>query len=269
MRFPLVLLASGAALALSGCLIIASDGGSRTVVVQDENPAAYASDAESRSALYAASIADPRRPAGEVARDPLRAPLAMLDFAEVRPGDHIADIRPEEGYFTRLFAPVVGAEGRVYAFVPTRTAERENAFADTLAADYGNVVRVTGALDSMSFPEPLDTVFMAQEYHDFHIAGFNTDVAAMNRAIFAALKPGGQFIVIDHEAARGAGISAVQTLHRIEGDHLRREVEAAGFIFETESSAVRNPADDHTINVFQEPVRGRTDQFVYRFRKPM
>ncbi len=269
MRLPFALLASVAALALSGCLIIAADGGTRTVVVPSQDISAFPSDSEARRESYAASIADPRRPATEVARDPLRAPMAMLDFAEVRRGDRIADIRPEEGYFTRLMAPVVGAEGRIYAFVPTRTAERENAFADTLAADYGNVVRVTGALDSMSFPEPLDTVFMAQEYHDFHIAGFNTNVAAMNRAVFAALKPGGQYIVIDHEAAPGVGISAVQTLHRIEGAHLRREVEAAGFIFETESSAVRNPADNHTINVFQEPVRGRTDQFVYRFRKPM
>ena len=84
-----------------------------------------------------------------------------------------------------------------------------------------------------------------------------------------ALKPGGQYIVLDHEAAAGVGISAVQTLHRIEGAQLRREVEAAGFVFEAESDAVRNPADDHTINVFQEPVKGRTDQFVYRFRKPM
>lgn len=269
MRFLPVVLASAAAMALSGCLIIAADGGTRTVVVQDADPNAFPSDTDQRGALYAASIADPRRPEGEVARDPLRAPLAMLEFAEVRPGDRIADIRPEEGYFTRLFAPVVGTEGRVYAFVPTRTAAREDAFADGLATEYGNVVRITGALDSMSFPEPLDTVFMAQEYHDFHIAGFNTDVAAMNRAVFAALKPGGQYVVIDHEAAAGAGVSAVQTLHRIEGAQLRREVEAAGFIFEAESDAVRNPADDHTINVFQEPIRGRTDQFVYRFRKPM
>lgn len=265
MTRSLALLAAPAlALGLSGCLIIATDGGARTVVVSDAAASVHAVSTPS----YADSIADPRRPATEVARDPLRAPAEMLAFAGVAHGMRIADIRPEEGYFTRLFAPVVGQSGRVYAFVPTRTAERENGYADGLAEEYGNVVRVTGALDAMSFPEPLDVVFMAQEYHDFHIPGFNTDVAAMNRAVFDALKPGGLYVIIDHEAAAGAGTSVVQSLHRIEGAQLRREVEAAGFVFDGESDAVRNPDDDHTINVFQEPIRGRTDQFVYRFRKP-
>ena len=128
--------------------------------------------------------------------------------------------------------------------------------------------RVNGALDAMTFDEPLDLVFMSQEYHDFHIPRFETDVARMNAAVFAALKPGGRYVVIDHQAAPGTGISAVSTLHRIEGDYLRREVEAAGFVFEGESRAVANPADDHSLNVFDEAIRGRTDQFVYRFRKP-
>ena len=120
----------------------------------------------------------------------------------------------------------------------------------------------------MTYAEPLDMIFMSQEYHDFHIPGFNTDVARMNAAAFAALKPGGRYILIDHQAAPGTGISAVQTLHRIEGDYLKREVEAAGFVYEGESAAVANPADDHSLNVFDEKIRGKTDQFVYRFRKP-
>ena len=145
---------------------------------------------------------------------------------------------------------------------------RENAGADALAAAYPNVTRVNGLLDSMTYAEPLDMIFMSQEYHDFHIPGFNTDVAKMNAAAFAALKPGGRYILIDHQAAPGVGISAVQTLHRIEGDYLKREVEAAGFVYEGESAAVANPADDHSLNVFDEKIRGKTDQFVYRFRKP-
>ena len=224
---------------------------------------------DARFALYDASIADARRPANEVERDPLRHPREMLAFIGLEPGDRIADIRPEEGYFTRLFATVVGDAGHAYAFVPNQTAGRENAYADILATEYPGVVsRVTGDLDSLSFPEPLDVVFSAQEYHDFHIERFNADPNAMNRAIFAALKPGGLYIIIDHEAAAGSGISAVESLHRIEGAYLRREVEAAGFEFAGESRAVRNPDDDHTINVFNEAIRGRTDQFVYRFRKP-
>ncbi len=250
---------------LSGCIIVSSEGGERTIVTSDAGMVAAGS---SYDALYAEAVADPKRPAEERARDALRHPAEMLAFAQVAPGDKVADIRPGAGYFTRLFSDVVGPTGRVYAFVPNRTAERENPTADLLVAAYPNVTRVNGLLDAMTYAEPLDMIFMSQEYHDFHIPGFNTDVARMNAAVFAALKPGGRYILIDHQAAPGTGITAVQTLHRIEGDYLRREVEAAGFVFEGESRAVANPADDHSLNVFDEAIRGRTDQFVYRFRKP-
>lgn len=248
---------------LSGCIIIDSDGGERTVV-----SSASETQAAGYSSLYADAVADPKRPAEEIARDPLRHPAEILAFTQLEPGDKVADIRPGAGYFTRLFSDVVGPTGRVYAFVPERTMARENAGADALVAAYSNVTRVNGLLDSMTFAEPLDMIFMSQEYHDFHIPGFNTDVARMNAAVFAALKPGGRYILIDHEAAPGTGISAVQTLHRIEGDYLKREVEAAGFVFEGASQAVANPADDHSLNVFDDKMRGKTDQFVYRFRKP-
>lgn len=218
--------------------------------------------------LQRAAIADPLRPTDEVARDALRHPDRMLAFAQVASGQKIADIRPGAGYFTRLFARTVGMDGKVYAFVPNRTATRENPLGDVLAAAYPNVLRVNGDLDTMTFAEPLDTVFMSQEYHDFHIPGFGVDVAAMNRAIFAALKPGGSFVVIDHSGRAGTTNTEVGTIHRIEGAFLRREIEAAGFLFEDESTALANPADDRTVNVFDASIRGRTDQFVYRFRKP-
>ena len=217
---------------------------------------------------YAAAIADPLRPADEVARDPLRHPAEMLAFAHVKEGDRIADIRPEEGYFTRLFARAVGGAGRVYAFVPNQTAAKENAFGDTLAAAYPNVNRITGDLDVMTFPEPLDVVFMGQEYHDFVIPRFNVDVAKMNAQVFAALKPGGRYVILDHQAAPGAGTSVVGSLHRIEGSALRAQVEAAGFVFDGESRIVANAQDDHALSVFDPAIRGKSDQFVYRFRKP-
>jgi predicted methyltransferase len=262
------LAASAAVLALaaglSACIIVSSDGGSRTVVAGD----AGAMASPSYVSLYADAVADTKRPAEEVARDPLRHPAEILAFAQVAPGDKVADIRPGAGYFTRLFSDVVGPTGRVYAFVPERTMARENPTADLLVAAYPNVTRVNGLLDAMTYAEPLDMIFMSQEYHDFHIPGFNTDVAKMNAAAFAALKPGGRYILIDHQAAPGVGITAVQTLHRIEGAYLKREVEAAGFVYEGESTAVANPADDHSLNVFDDKIRGKTDQFVYRFRKP-
>jgi len=241
------------AAALSALLVAAAS----PVLAQSVAPGAYQS-----------AVADTLRPADEVARDPLRHPAEILAFAQLRPGQRVADIRPGAGYFTRLFARVVGEGGHVYAFVPNKTAERENPRADALVAAYPNVSRVNGDLDAISFDAPLDVVFMSQEYHDFHIPRFGVDVTTMNADIFKALKPGGLFVVIDHQAAPGAGNSVVETLHRIEGAQLRREVEAAGFVFDGETAAVANPADDHSLNVFDEAIRGKTDQFVYRFRKP-
>ncbi|PZO05521.1 MAG: hypothetical protein DCF28_03685 [Alphaproteobacteria bacterium] len=248
-RSPLFAVAA-CALLLSGCMGMA-DGGMSV-------PAAD----------YAAAVADPLRPNEEIARDALRKPVEMLTFAEVGTGDRVADIRPGAGYFTRLFARSVGETGKVYAFVPNRTMARENGPADVLVAAYPNVVRVNGDLDSMTFAEPLDVVFMSQEYHDFHIPAFGVDVARMNAAVFAALKPGGIFVVIDHAGRAGTTNTEVGTLHRIDGEFLKAEVVRAGFVFDGESTAVANPADDRTVNVFEPAIRGRTDQFVYRFRKP-
>jgi predicted methyltransferase len=109
---------------------------------------------------------------------------------------------------------------------------------------------------------------MGQEYHDFVIPRFGVDVARMNAAVYAALKPGGLYVILDHQAAPGAGVSVVGTLHRIEASALRAQVEAAGFVFDGESTVVANPADDHALSVFDPAIRGRSDQFVYRFRKP-
>jgi predicted methyltransferase len=251
-----LVLAASAAL---GCGAMASR---ETAVDRQEAPAS------GLEAGHAAAVADSRRLPAEVARDPLRKPAEMLALMRLAPGQAIADIRPEEGYFTRLFAPAVGPEGHVYAFVPNQTAARENAFADTLASTYPNVSRVTGALETMTFDRPLDVVFMGEEYHDFTIPRFGVDVAKMNAAVFAALKPGGLYVILDHQAADGAGISVSGTLHRIEAAELRRQVEAAGFVFDGETDAVRVPGDDHTLSVFDESIRGRTDRFVYRFRKP-
>lgn len=261
-----------ASLVLSAC---ASGGVTPTPMPESDAGAALrgavsgAIDAQDNAVIerYRAAITAPR-PSEEVARDPHRLPLEMLEFIGLQPGWRIADIRPEEGYFTRLFAPVVGPTGQVYAFVPTLTAGREQAFAEGLQAEYGNVTPVIGLLDQMSFDQPLDAVFMGQEYHDFHIDRFGVDVAEMNRRVFAALRPGGVYVILDHSGRPGTGNTEVASLHRIEGAFLRREVEAAGFIFEAETRVLANPDDAMDISVFDESIRGRTDQFVYRFRKP-
>jgi predicted methyltransferase len=218
-----------------------------------------------------AAIADPGRPAADVARDANRKPAEMLAFAAVKPGEVVVELLPGGGYFTRLFAKAVGLNGRVYAVVTTAQADAPKPPAvNAIAADpaYGNVRVVATDFAVMALPEAADLVWTSQNYHDLHLAKLNLDVAAANRAIFQALKPGGLYVVVDHAAAAGTGLDIPDKLHRIDPAIVRREVEAAGFKYLGESTVLRNPADDHSLAVFDPAIRGHTDQFVYKFQKP-
>ena len=223
------------------------------------------------SAAPAAAVADPARPEADKARDADRKPADMLAFAEVRPGSVVAELLPGGGYFTRLFSKAVGPKGRVYALLPEAAAKAPKPPAvNAVAADpaFANVKVVFAAFDKLQLPEKADLVWTSQNYHDFHLARMNLDVAAANRAVFEALKPGGLYVIIDHAAAPGAPLETADKLHRIDPAIVRREVEAAGFKFDGESKVLRNTADDHAKGVFDPAIRGKTDQFVYRFRKP-
>src|SRR5258708_1053036 len=225
-------------------------------------------------AILTAAVADARRPADQVKLDPARKPAQLLAFAELKAGDRVADFMPGNGYFTRIMSGVVGANGRVYAFLPAEQlancAPSEVAGTKTLEHDpnYANISVVSAATANFNLAS-LDVIWTAQNYHDLHDSFMGpANVAALNRAFFKALKPGGIFLVIDHAAELGSGVRDTQTLHRIDPQRLRTEIEAAGFVLEAQSDLLRNPQDDHTLSVFDGRVRGRTDQVIYRFRKP-
>jgi predicted methyltransferase len=227
------------------------------------------------SAAIAGAVADKARPDSDVQRDADRKPAQTLAFTEVRPGAKVADYAAGSGYFTRLFSDTVGPGGQVYAVMPQEFMQFPKAGKSieelkAWSASHPNViVTVAPALDGTVFPEPLDLFWISQNYHDLHDKFMGpVDIAAFNRAVYAALKPGGVYIVLDHAAASGAPADVTETLHRIEPDTVRREVEAAGFRFEGASSVLANPADPHTAKVFDPSIRGRTDQFIYKFRKP-
>lgn len=218
------------------------------------------------------AISDPARPAADVERDAARKPAELMAFAGVGPGDKVADLIAGGGYFTRLFSVAVGPRGHVYAVQPAEivaVAPTYLAAIQGVAESYQNVTVLQGGVGELSFPEPLDVVWTSLNYHDLH-ANFMgpANVAAVNKAIFDSLKPGGVYIVIDHHAAVGSGLNDVNTLHRIDVDQVRREVEAAGFVLEAESDLLRHPADPRTANVFDPSIRAQTDQFVLKFRKP-
>jgi len=220
------------------------------------------------ASAIAAAMNDSRRPDADKARDELRHPTDILAFAQVRPGQRIADVGPGGGYYTRLFAVAVGDSGHVYGIDrPNSAPDRPRAIL-AVAPQYQNVSVVQDGYQNWNVPEQLDTIFISQIYHDFHLHDFNLDVPAINRMLFAHLKPGGELVIIDHAAVDGSDLSVTDTLHRIDQATLRREVEAAGFVFEAESQVLRNPADNRTERVFDADIRGHTDQFVMRFRKP-
>jgi predicted methyltransferase len=215
-----------------------------------------------------AAVADPARPAEDVARDASRKPAEMLAFAGVRPGDRVAELAPGGGYYTRILARAVGPKGKVYAFVSKGFAAREGAMDKLKAtlAPYPNVEIVVGDYTAMTFPEPVDLVWTSENYHDFH-NGPTANVAALNQAAFAALKKGGRYYIEDH-AAPGTGVGATSTLHRIDPAAVRSEVAAAGFQLEAESTVLANKDDPHTAKVDDPAIRGHTDKFAMRFRKP-
>ena len=238
-------------------------------------PLSKALPAELPRDAIAAAIIDPSRPATDTVRDANRKPAETLAFAGVKPGDKIADYAAGAGYFTRLFADVAGPKGHVYASVPSALFKYPNivkgiAEVQAFAVTHPNVtVTFASALDAATYPERLDVFWISQNYHDLHDSFMGpVDMAAFNRMVYAALKPGGIYIVLDHVAARGSPADVTDTLHRIEPSNVRREVEAAGFKFEGESTILANPSDPHTAGVFDPSIRGRTDQFILRFRRP-
>ncbi|HYC68919.1 methyltransferase [Brevundimonas sp.] len=220
---------------------------------------------------YAAALADPVRSAEDRARDESRHTAETLAFARVGPGQNVTDMIIGGGYFTRIFSAAVGPEGRVTAWQPAEFIGFQASYGESLTAvdALPNVDAVRVSLAAPDLPGGQDLVFTAQNYHDLHLAMASADTASrVNAAVFRALKPGGLYVIIDHHAAAGSGVSAADTLHRIDIEAVKREVTAAGFVLEAESDLLADGADPRTASVFDPSIRGKTSQFMLRFRKP-
>jgi len=225
----------------------------------------YALAAPQVSGAFRSVLADPIRPPEDVARDADRKPAELLSFAGVRNGTTIAELAPGGGYFTRILSGAVGSKGHVYSITA-----KPSPGVQALAQQRANVTVAGGSPGTIPTPGQVDLVWTTLNYHDFKNNKLPTgDVAqAYNAEAFRVLKPGGIYFIVDHQAAAGAGASQTSTLHRIEDTVVRREVEAAGFKLEAESKLLRHPADDHTAKVQESGIRGKTDQFILKFRKP-
>jgi predicted methyltransferase len=221
------------------------------------------------------AVADSNRPETDRSRDANRKPAACLAFAGVKPGEQVVELLPGSGYFTRLFSDIVGPKGKVYAVAPPRRpntpADRPDPAApvQAIAGDphYSNVVVMVGRFSDLQLPKDVDLVWTSQNYHDLHNIA-NVNVLDIDKGVFAALKPGGIYLVLDHSAEQGSGFRDTSTLHRIDEEAVKKEVMLAGFEFLGESEALRNPNDPRTAKVFDPSIRGKTDQFILKFRKP-
>jgi predicted methyltransferase len=216
----------------------------------------------------------PDRSAADRALDAGRHPAETLAFFGVRPGQRVAELFAGGGYTAELLARAVGPDGRVFGQNNRFALERfaEAPWSARLATPaMRNVTRVDRELDAPLPPEAshLDAVFFLLSYHD--TVWMQTDRAAMNRAVFQALRPGGVYAIIDHNAAAGHGVADAQTLHRIEQSTLVAEVLAAGFRLDGEADFMRNPADARDWSASPRTAaerRGTSDRFVLRFVRP-
>jgi predicted methyltransferase len=235
-------------------------------------PLLQAADPKPSAAILAA-VADSSRPPADTERDANRKPAEVIAFAGIKPGDQVVELLPGGGYFTRIFSKVVGDKGSVLALVPARNpnapanapdpAARVNAIA--ASPGYGNLK--IGTLDPTAKQDgKADIVWTSLNYHDLHNRP-GADLTPYNKMAFDALKSGGVYIVIDHAARPGADASEMAKLHRIDAELVKGEVLSVGFKLDGESKVLANPADDHTAEV-HGTIRGTTDQFTLKFRKP-
>jgi predicted methyltransferase len=262
----------GGALVLAGSMAIAA---TQPVPPTITSPPA-AAPAESAAAI-AAAIASPDRPADDREQDARRKPVELLAFAGVAPGMHVLDAFSAGGYYTELLSRVVGPTGGVVAY---NNAAYARFAAKGIEARYANgrlpnVRQVTEEVDKLALPaDSLDLALFVMSYHDLYWRPADgswpaTDPMQLLAVLHAAVKPGGVVVVQDHVAtAGGEAIEIVDKLHRIDPALVRRDFESAGFVFDGESPMLAHPGDDHTKLVFDPSIRGATDQFVYRFRKP-
>ena len=220
------------------------------------------------------AVHDKRRPEADTQRDAGRKPAESMAFAGVKPGMTVIELVPGGGYYTRLLSQAIGPKGHLYEIVPAPRPDAPAGSPDrslpikAIAAEagYGNITVLVQPIKALELPASADLVWTSDNYHDVHnVPG--VDVLAFNKAVYAALKPGGHYLVIDHAAGDQASADVTSTLHRIRAATVIDEAKAAGFELEAQGDALHNQADSHELKIFDPAVQGKTDQFMLRFRK--
>ena len=223
----------------------------------------------------AEAIADPARLAEDIEADSRRKPDKILSFFEIQPGMTVLDLFSGGGYYTEMLSHIVGDSGKVYAqnnqaYLDFQAATLEQRFVD---GRLGNVERIKVEANDLDLPDAsLDAVMMVLTHHDFYYVGEEIgwpkiDVPELLAELCSAMKPGAILGVVDHEAAEGSSNSSAQPLHRIESVYVKEELMASCFEFVAESEALANPEDDYTKFMGAEGIKGKTDRFIFKFKK--
>lgn len=223
---------------------------------------------------YMDAVNNPARSDVDRERDKTSKPEAILEFFGVKPGMKVLDLFSGGGYYSELLSYTVGPAGRVIAH--TNDVYESSTIGETAVrfkvGRLPNVSRLSSEIDKLGLEQAsLDMILMVLSYHDIYYVA--DDWPKVDRELFFkqirdSLKPGGILAIVDHSAETGTGKSAVQTLHRIDQEFARQDIESAGFVFDGASEVLRNPDDKRTLGVFDDAIRRKTDRFVYRFIKP-
>ncbi len=207
------------------------------------------------------------RPQANIDLDAARKPIETMAFAGVKPGMTVAELGPGGGYYTRMLSQALGPRGKLYVVITPAQAARPNGrfTVDGLAAVLPNVQVVVSEYATLTLPTAPDLVWTTENYHDYH-NGPTANVAALNKGVYTALKPGGIYYVEDHSAAKGAGAEATTKFHRMDEDIAKAELTAAGFKLDGEGSLLRNAADTR-VNSNSESGHYTSDRFMLRMKK--
>jgi len=237
---------------------------------------AAATPSFAQPADVAASVAAPGRTEANVKLDAGRKPAELLGFLGLQQGMRVIDMFGANRYWAEIMAPAVGPTGQVIVWQPLQflNDERRSQFAEFAARQPNTVLISSPFEDPRISTDAYDFMIMNLDYHDVYWQNPQRKIGRMEpdqwlRKIYDAMKPGAVVGIIDHAANPGGDTRAVvEKLHRIDPAVVRADFIRAGFVLEAESDMLRNPADDRTTNVFDEAIRGKTDRFVLRFRKP-
>jgi predicted methyltransferase len=228
------------------------------------------------SADIAAAVTSSGRSADNAKLDASRKPAEVLEFFGLKPGMQVIDLFGANRYWAEIMAPAVGPKGSVTVWAPTQflNEQRKSEFA-AFAAKQSNVSLVSSPMEAPTLGQnKYDFLILNLDYHDVYWESAKNGITRMDpdtwlKTVYAAMKPGAVLGVIDHAASAGGDTRAVvEKLHRIDPAVVKADFERAGFVLEGASDLLKNAEDDHSLLVFDPKIRGKTDRFVFKFRKP-